>query len=103
MQFLVRVTIPIDAGNEMIRDPNFAQTIETILGDVKPDNVMFCIESGQRTVYLTMTVNDGSDWVARIEPLWLALSADVEVIPAISQEDFAKAGPALGAIVQKYG
>ena len=51
MRFLVRATIPVEAGNALVGDPNFGKVMEDILSDLKPEAVYYCAEQGQRTIY----------------------------------------------------
>ena len=48
-------------------------------------------------------IQDQFDLPAIIEPWRLAFGADAMVTPVLNGEDFAKAGPALGEISQRYG
>ena len=102
MRFIVRATVPIEAGNDLVRDPNMAKRFETILGDVKPEAAYFGVESGQRTLYMVVNVQDASELPRIAEPFWLSLEADVDFIPVMTQEDFAKAATHIQAAASKY-
>jgi hypothetical protein len=102
MHFLVRATIPLEYGNEMVKDPNFSQKIDKVMGDVRPESVFFCVENGQRTIYFVVDVDKGSEWPRIVETLWLGLGADADVIPAMTQDDFADAQAHIQAAVRKY-
>jgi|SRR5581483_4742392 len=103
MKFIVRATIPVDAGNDMVRSgPAMQQLIDKVMGDVRPESAYFCVEAGQRTVYLIVNVEKTSELPRVAEPFWLALSCDVEFIPCMSQEDFGEAMGILGPIAAKY-
>ena len=39
MRFLVKVNIPVEAGNEAARAGKLGTTIQSILGDLKPEAV----------------------------------------------------------------
>ena len=102
MRFLVRATIPMDAGNALVHDPNFGKRMEDILSDIKPEATYFCAEGGQRTLYCVVNIDDISRLPAIAEPLWLSLKASVDFIPALTQEDFAKAAPSIEQAAKKY-
>ena len=54
------------------------------------------------TVYAVVNF-EGTHEIPRIaEPLWLALKANVEFIPAMAQDDFAKAAPLIEQAAKKY-
>jgi hypothetical protein len=49
-------------------------------------------------------MQDVADMQAIVEPWFLALGTNVKIItPVLNGDDFANAGPSLGAVVQKYG
>lgn len=102
MRFLMKATLPVKAGNALVRDPEFGQRIQEILGDIRPDAVYFAIANGQRTVYFVVNVAETHELPRVAEPLWLALHADVEFIPAMAQEDFEQAAPYIEGAVKKY-
>ena len=103
MRFLVKVTIPVEAGNALVSDPNFSKRMESILGDIKPERAYFALEGGQRTIYLIVNAAEASQTPAIAEPLWLSLKASVEFIPVMDQADMAKATPAIMQAAKKYG
>ncbi|HLF71549.1 MAG TPA: hypothetical protein VI759_05295 [Dehalococcoidia bacterium] len=103
MHFIVKATIPNDAGNDMLRSgPKMQELIQKVLGDVKPDAAYFSVADGQRTLFLIVDIAEGYEMVRIAEPLWLGLECDVEVYPAMNVNEFDKAGPLLGSIVSKY-
>ena len=103
MRFLVKATIPVDAGNELVQDPQFGSRLERLLGDLKPETAYFAIEGGQRTMYLIVNVADASQTPAIAEPLWLDFRADVELIPVMTRADMARATPSIVQAAKKYG
>jgi hypothetical protein len=102
MRFLVKATIPVEAGNALVRDPSFRQRLEGILGDIKPEGAYFAAAGGQRTVYLVVNMDSVHQLPAIAEPLWLSLHANVEFIPVMDQADMAKATPSIEQAVKKY-
>ncbi len=102
MRFLVKAVIPLEAGNDLVRDPEMMQRIQAVLADLKPEAAYFAAADGQRTIYLIVNMNEAHE-IARIaEPLWLGFEADVELIPVMVQEDFAKAASFFEELNEKY-
>lgn len=99
MRFIVKATLPVDTGNEFVRSPNMAAVVDKVMGDLRPEAAYFAVEMGQRTIYFIVSVEKTSEITRICEPLWLALSADVELIPAMSQEDFGEAMASIGEVV----
>ena len=54
MRFLVKATIPLHTGNAMVKDPNFQQRMDTVMGDVMPEAAYLTVEDGQRTIYFVV-------------------------------------------------
>ena len=102
MRFLVKATIPVEAGNALVQDANFSQRMERILGDIRPEAVYFAVEGGQRTIYLIVRSLEAPQIPSVAEPLWLSLKADVEFIPVMDQADMAKATPSITQAAKKY-
>ena len=102
MLFLVRVTIPVEAGNAMVRDPQWQKRLQGMVGALKPKDVYFTLEGGQRTVYLILDGVESSRIPAIAEPFWLSYNASVDFIPAMSPRDFAKASRHIDEAVKKY-
>jgi hypothetical protein len=102
MRFLVKVSIPVEAGNAAAKRDGL-KVIEKILKDQKPEAVYFVSEQGRRTGLLFMEIPDASEIPGIAEPWFLALNASVELIPAMIPEDLQKGGPAIEKAVRVYG
>ena len=103
MRFLVKVNIPVEAGNEAARAGKLGTTIQSILGDLKPEAVYFTDNNGQRTAFLFLEMRDASQIPAIAEPWFLAFNANIEIHPVMVPDDLAKAGSAIeAAAVKKY-
>ena len=102
MRFLVKVNIPVEAGNEAARAGKLGTTIQSILADLKPEAVYFTDNNGQRTAFLFLEMRDASQIPAIAEPWFLAFNASIEIHPVMVPDDLAKAGSAIEAEVKKY-
>jgi hypothetical protein len=101
MRFLVKVSMPVEAGNKAAHDGFSA--IRKILDEQKPEAAYFIAENGKRTGILILHMDDPSQLPAIAEPWFLALNASIEATPAMVPEDLAKAGPAIERAVKNYG
>ena len=102
MRYLMRVRIPIEAGNKALADPKFGERMNSALAEVGAEAAYFTAVDGQRGGYIVVNLKDASEIPAKAEPFFLWLNADVDFIPVMIPEDLAKAGPAIGAAVQKW-
>ena len=49
MRMLLKVNIPVERGNQLVREGKLGSTIQSILGELKPEAAYFFEEHGQRT------------------------------------------------------
>lgn len=103
MRFLMKVNIPVEAGNAAAKAGKLGTTIQSILADLKPEAAYFTDESGDRTAFIFFEMQDASQIPAIAEPWFLAFSARVELHAVMVPADLAKAGPAIEQAVKTYG
>jgi hypothetical protein len=103
MRFLVKVNIPVEAGNAAARAGKLGTTIQSILADLKPEAAYFTDDNGERTGFIFLEMQDASQIPAIAEPWFLAFDASIEFHPVMVPDDLAKAGSAIAAAVAKYG
>ena len=102
MRFLLKVNIPVEAGNNAAKAGELGSTIQSILEDLKPEAVYFTDNNGQRTGFIFLEMKDASQIPAIAEPWFLAFNASIEIHPVMVPKDLAKAGPAIDRAVEKY-
>jgi len=103
MRMLMKVSIPIAEGNAAVANGSLGSTIESILGDLKPETVYFAEENGARTAFVFLNMADSSQIPAIAEPWFLSFNAKVELHPAMNLEDLKNAMPGMESAVRKYG
>jgi hypothetical protein len=102
MRFLVKVNIPVEAGNAAAKAGRLGTTIQSIVTDLKPEAVYFTDDNGQRTAFLFLEMQDASQIPAIAEPWFLAFNASIEIHPVMVPDDLVRAGSAIEATVKKY-
>ena len=102
MRFLLKVNIPVEAGNAAAKAGKLDGTIQSILADQKPEAVYFTADNGQRTAFIFLDMQDASQIPAIAEPWFLAFNAHVEIHPVMVPADLMKAGTAIEQAVKKY-
>ena len=103
MRIFVKVEIPVETGNALVKNGKLGETIQSILKEQKPEAAYFTEMDGRRTGLLFLNLSDESQIPAIAEPWFLAFKARVEFHPAMVLEDLAKAGPAIDKAAKKYG
>jgi hypothetical protein len=103
MRFLLKVSIPMDRGNETIRDGSLPRYVQSILEEQKPEAAYFTEIDGLRSGFIVVNIQDPSQIPAIAEPWFLAFNARVEFHPAMTARDLMKAGPAIEQATKTYG
>jgi hypothetical protein len=103
MRVLMQVSIPTEAGNAGIKDGTLGKTLQTILEEIKPEAAYFFENNGFRTGIIVTDLQDPSGIPALAEPFFLSFNARVQIHPAMTPEDLARAGQSLEAAAKKYG
>ena len=103
MKYIMKMRMSIDKGNEAIKDPQFGHKMNELLAEIKAEAAYFTTICGQRGAYIIVNLNDASEIPAIAEPFFLWFNAEVDFHPVMRPEDLAKAGPSIGAAVQKWG
>ena len=102
MRFLVKVNIPVEAGNAAAKAGKLGTTIQSIVSDLKPEAVYFTDEKGQRTAFLFLDMQDTAQIPQIAEPWFLAFNASIEIHPVMVPDDLNRAGAAIESVVKKY-
>jgi hypothetical protein len=89
MRFVVRVLIPTEAGNRMIKDPNFIQNIEGFIKNTKAEAAYFMELNGDRTAVFIVDIAS-TDMIPAIGEPFFFMGAKVEFHPVMLFEDLKK-------------
>jgi hypothetical protein len=88
---MMKVSIPVEAGNKGVKEGLLPKTIMGFIEQMKPEAAYFVSEGGKRTGYFFFDLKDPSSLPLAAEPFFMNLNAAVEVTPAMNVEDM-KAG-----------
>lgn len=103
MRMMMKVTMPVETGNEAARKGTLGTTVQKILAEMKPEAAYFAEDGGQRTGYIFFDMTDSSQLPAVAEPWFLAFNASLTVRPAMTPQDLGKAGSAIQRAVENFG
>lgn len=104
MRMLLRVSIPVEAGNAAAKAGTLGSTVEKILADLKPEAAyFFADDDGCRSGSIVFDMKDTSEIPAIAEPWFLAFSAKVSFRPIMNPQDLGKAAPSIEKAVKQYG
>ncbi len=91
MRMMLRWTVPVERGNETIKDGSLARTLESLLDELKPEAAYFWPENGERGGMMVFDMADPSQIPQIAEPLFLNVDAAVDFAPVMNADDLKKA------------
>ena len=86
MRTMVKFTIPTQETNPLVEDGSIGQTMESLLGKLQPEAAYFGPIDGKRGGFIVMNMEEESEVVTKLEPLWLELNATVVTFPVASPD-----------------
>ena len=93
MRFLVHASIPTEAGNKMVQDPNFLKKLEEYINKVKAEATYFFEADGTRVAAFIVDIQNADQIPIIIEPLFSGMDAHIELHPVMSLDDLKKGIP----------
>jgi len=91
MRMMMRVSVPVERGNEAIQDGTLGQLMQTALQEAKAEAAYFTATDGMRTGYIFFDLQHASDIPRICEPLFQGLDAGIDLSPVMTPDDL-KAG-----------
>ena len=91
MRMMLRWTVPVERGNEAIKDGSLARTLESLMEELKPEAAYFWPEAGERGGMMVFDMTDPSQIPQIAEPLFMNLDAAVEFLPVMNADDLKQA------------
>ncbi len=91
MRTMLRWTVPVEKGNDAIKDGSLMEIIESILQDLDPEAAYFFPEDGKRSGMIVFDMTDPSQIPQIAEPLFMSVNAAVEFLPVMNADDLRRA------------
>ena len=84
---MVKFTIPTQETNPLVQDGSIGQTMESLPGKRQPEAAYFGPIEGKRGGFIVINMEDESEVVTKLEPLWQELGATIETYPVATADD----------------
>jgi len=91
MRMMMRLTMPVEKGNEAISSGAWDQTLDHIIETLKPEAAYFYLEDGRRAATFIYEAENAEEMAAINEPIFQALNAAIEQQPVLTAADLGKA------------
>lgn len=92
MKMLLRIVMPIEPFNSMIKKGTIGKNLGKILEEIKPEAAYFSLNDGKRSALLVVNVNKPSDYVKYAEPFFLEFNAEISFDIVITPEELKNSG-----------
>jgi len=93
MRLMLRFTIPVERGNEAAADGSIGKAIEQLLEACKAEAAYFTVIDGERAGYVFFEETDQARLTQLNEPMFAALDAHIDIVPALTLEDLKRGLP----------
>jgi hypothetical protein len=88
MRTLLRVSIPVEKGNEAIGSGMLGSTLQALSEALAPEaSYFFADEHGRRSAMFVFDMHDSSRIPSMVEPLFMNLDAAVQMTPVMNAEE----------------
>ena len=87
MRMLLKISMPVEKGNEARKSGALQRTIQSTIESLKPEAAYFYPEDGKRTAIMVFDMKGSWQLPAMVEPLFQDLGASIHVTPVMNGED----------------
>jgi len=98
MRTLLKVSIPVEKGNEAYKSGALQRTMQSAMETLKPEAAYFYPENGKRTALFVFDMEGSWQLPPTVEPLFENLDASVHVTPVMNGEDLERGFKEAGSV-----
>jgi hypothetical protein len=100
MKMLLKVIMPNEPFNSLIRKGTVGKILGKLMEDLKPESAYFTLTDGERSALMVVNINKPSDYVKYAEPFFLQFNARIKYDIVMSPEELKASG--IEEIGKKY-
>jgi hypothetical protein len=90
VRMLLKLQMDVEAGNRAIKDGSFAETLNRVMGEIKPEAAYFTAIDGKRTGLIFFDLQEPAQIPAIAEPFFMSVGAAIEFLPVMTPDDVQK-------------
>ena len=90
MRMMLKIAIPVEAGNKAIKDGSLPKTMQAAMQSLKPEAAYFFADNGLRTGLFFFDMRDTSQIPVIAEPFFMGMNAALTLTPVMNPEDLQK-------------
>ena len=90
MRTMLKVHLPVERGNEVVKNGKLAEVVKRTMETWKPEAAYFFPDNGKRSFFMIFDLKDPSQIPAVAEPFFQELNAEFELIPVMNADDLMK-------------
>jgi hypothetical protein len=87
MRMMMKVSIPVEAGNRGVKEGNLPKTVMGFVEQHKPEAAYFTAEDGKRTAFFVFDLKDPTMIPSVAEPFFMNLNASIELSPTMNLDE----------------
>jgi len=90
MRMMLKVSMPVEKGNQAILDGKLQKVIMGTMQELKPEAAYFYAEDGKRACHMVFDMKDPSQIPMIAEKFFFELDAGVSFTPVMNADDLKK-------------
>lgn len=87
MRMLMKVCMPAEPANKLMKDGMMPKVMQNLMDSLRPECSYFFTENGRRACFMVFELKDSSMIPCLVEPLYLQLNAEVDLMPCMDADD----------------
>lgn len=91
MRMMMRLTMPVEKGNEAINSGAWDKILDHIIATLKPEAAYFHLDDGRRAATFIYEAENAEEMAVINEPIFQALNASIDQQPVLTAADLGKA------------
>jgi hypothetical protein len=90
MRMMLKIKMPTELGNRAIKDGSLGKILEDTVSKLKAEAAYFVADDGMRCAMIFFDMKDSAEIPVIVEPLFIGLGAELELVPVMNADDLRK-------------